>query len=145
MFSKLAGIQVFLLLARFSMFTAWGTYLGSKFGSKREFVSLDAKQYANEPRNYELQSPIKSPQSALMSPGAEFDPYRRSLTGTPDYLSKETQREYRSPTLSFSTPRAPSRGGYDLRSMHGRGGLGLHPPMDEDELKGPGVNMPTRI
>ena len=138
---KLAGIQVFLLLARASMFSAWYTLFRTKFGSKREFVSLDAKQYTNEP-HFELnkfpQSPIRSPESAFTSPGAEFEPYRRSLTGTPDYLGKEVQREYTSPKLSFSAPRAPSRVGWDPRSMHARGGLGLHPPVDEDEDRGMG-------
>lgn len=119
------------------MFSAWWDLVRTKFGTKREFVSLDAKQYTNDPHNYELnkfaQSPVKAPESVLTSPGADFDSYRRSLTGTPDYLGKEVQREYRSPTLSFSAPRAPSRVGWDPRSMHARGGLGLHPPVDGDE------------
>ncbi|KAF2118477.1 hypothetical protein BDV96DRAFT_488755 [Lophiotrema nucula] len=141
---SLAGIQVFILLARGSMFTGWWEFFRTKFGSKREFVSLDAKFEADNARNYELtkvaQSPLKMPESAVTSPGADFDPYRRSVTGTPDYFGKETQREYRSPTLSFSSPRAPSqstmRVEWDPRATHARGGLGFHPPVindDEDE------------
>ncbi|KAF2707760.1 hypothetical protein K504DRAFT_503985 [Pleomassaria siparia CBS 279.74] len=139
-----AGIQVFLLLVRVSMFTAWGNLVRTRFGTKGEFVSLDAKQDARDARNYELQkfpqSPISPLESALKHPGntfttagAEFDPYRRSLSGTPDYLGSEVQRTYRSPSQSFSTPRAPSRVGWDPRSMYARGGLGLHPPVDEDK------------
>ncbi|KAF2662841.1 hypothetical protein K491DRAFT_584366 [Lophiostoma macrostomum CBS 122681] len=135
---SLAGIQCFILLARSSMFTAWYTLIRSKFDSKREFVSLDAKQATTDLRNYELikiaQSPIKAPESAITSPGADFDPYGRS---TPDYFGKEVQREYRSPSLSFSTPRAPSQQAmhveWDPRATHARGGLGLHPVDDEEE------------
>jgi hypothetical protein len=135
---SLAGIQCFILLARSSMFPAWWKLIRSKFGSKREFVSLDAKQATTDLRNYELakiaQSPIKAPDSAITSPGADYSPYGRS---TPDYFGKEVQREYRSPTLSFSTPRAPSqqamRVEWDPRATHARGGLGLHPVDDEDE------------
>ncbi|KAF2197238.1 hypothetical protein GQ43DRAFT_216772 [Delitschia confertaspora ATCC 74209] len=148
MLISLAGIECFILLVRWSMFTAWWDLIrstfSSRFRSKREFVSLDAKQDAADARNYELMkvaSPsITSPPTAVTSPSADpFDPYRRSITGTPDYFGKEVQREYRSPTLSFSTPRAPSQTGsrmeWDPRSTHARGGLGLHPPViyDEDE------------
>lgn len=120
------------------MFTGWWELFRDRFRPQREFVSLDAKQ---DTRHYELtkfaQSPLKSPQSALTSPGPEFDPYRRSLTGTPDYFGKEVQREYRSPSQSFSSPRAPSQSAmrveWDPRSTHARGGLGFHPPVFEDE------------
>lgn len=139
--TKLAGIQVFVLLFRFSMFKAWWDYLRSNFGSKREFVSLDAKQNAADSRDYELnkysQSALRYPQSAITSPYEEYDPHRRSSTGTPDYFGKEVQRDYKSPTLSFSTPRAPSqatmRGDWDPRATHARGGLGLHPIDDEED------------
>ncbi|KAF1999543.1 hypothetical protein P154DRAFT_228697 [Amniculicola lignicola CBS 123094] len=137
---SLAGIQCFLLLARGSMFSAWIAYLKGKFGTQREFVSLDAKNYVEDPRQFELTkvtSPIQSPRSAVTSPGNEFDPYRRSVTGTPDYFSKEIQREYHSPTLSFSTPRVPSQiatqTDWDPRATHARGGLGFHPVAEEEE------------
>jgi hypothetical protein len=148
-FSQLAGIQVFLLLMRSSMFTGWRDLFLAKFGSKREFVSLDAKQppeYTHNPHQFELtkfQMPLASPPSAITSPGAEneHEPNRWSAASTPDYFGKETQRSYTSPKLSFSTPRAPSqiaaRGEWDPRSTHARGGLGLHPPVfeDEDDIK----------
>jgi hypothetical protein len=143
---QLAGIQVFLLLVRSSMFIGWWDFFYSKFGSKREFVSLDAKQppeYTPDTRQIELTKfshmPATSPHTTVASPGTEYDfeANRRSLTGTPDYFSKETQRSYTSPTLSFSTPRAPTqaavRGEWDPRSTHARGGLGLHPPLFEED------------
>ncbi|ORY08847.1 hypothetical protein BCR34DRAFT_488145 [Clohesyomyces aquaticus] len=139
MMLSLAGIQCFILLARASMFPAWVDLVRSRFSSKREFVSLDAKAYAGDARNYELKevatSPIRAPGSAVTSPGE--DPYRRSMTDTPDYFGKEVQREYRSPSLSFSTPRAPSQAAmrveWDPRATHARGGLGFHPPIVDDE------------
>lgn len=138
---SLAGIQCFLLLFRLSMLTAWYDLFRSRFSSKREFVSLDAKQNTPAPVHYELnkfvQSPVTAPQSAVTSPGADYNPYRRSYTGTPDYFSKEVQRDYKSPTLSFSTPRAPSRNTmqaeWDPRATHARGGLGFHPVDEENE------------
>jgi hypothetical protein len=119
------------------MFTGWVEFFRIKFGSQREFVSLDAKQYAD--KNYELaniQSPVKAPESAVTSPGSEFDPWRRSVTNTPDHFSKEVQRMYQTPTLSFSTPRAPSSHvEFDPRSTYARGGLALHPIDDDEEIE----------
>ena len=120
------------------MFPAWWKLIRSKFGHKREFVSLDAKQTTTDLRNYELmkvaQSPIRAPESALTSPAPDYSPYGRS---TPDYLGKEVQRQYRSPSQSFSTPRAPSAQAmhvdWDPRATHARGGLGLHPVDDEED------------
>ncbi|KAF2875036.1 hypothetical protein BDV95DRAFT_486883 [Massariosphaeria phaeospora] len=138
---SLAGIQCFMLLARWSIFTAWWDLFRAKTSSKREFVSLDAKQNHTDDKQYELnqyaQSPLKVPESAFTSPSEDYDPYRRSLTGTPEHFGRELQRQYQSPTLSFSTPRAPSQQTmhveWDPRSTHARGGLGLHPPLSEDE------------
>lgn len=39
---SLAGLQCFLLLFRWSMFTGWKEFITSKFSRKQEFVSLDA-------------------------------------------------------------------------------------------------------
>ena len=128
------------------MFTAWYDLIKSKFSPNREFVSLDAKQTGNDARNYELMkvaspSPIRAPDSAVTSPfGEPFSPSQqshRTSAATADYFNKETQREYRSPTLSFSSPRTPSQTGmrpdWDLRSQYARGGLGLHPPEENEE------------
>ena len=139
---KFTGIQCFLLLARCAIFKAWFEFFQTKFSSKREFVSLDAKRFSSDARTYELfrigNPALKSPETAVTSPAPNaFDTYRRSLSGTPDYFDKEAQREYRSPTLSFSSPRAPSQAAmrveWDPRATHARGGLGLHPPVVEDD------------
>jgi hypothetical protein len=135
MMLSIAGIQVFVLLARGSMFTGWLEFFRNKFSKNREFVSLDARNLAENSRNYELKrfddGTIQSPASALTSP-PEIAGYGNFRSDTPDYFTKETQREYRSPTLSFSTPRPLSRSAtqvdWDPRSTHARGGLGLHPP-----------------
>jgi hypothetical protein len=124
------------------MFPAWLEFLRSKFSSKKEFVSLDAKHYADM-KNYELNqvvsSPVKAPENAITSPASptsptqsEFESWRRSATNTPEHFSKEIQRDYSTPHFSFSTPRAPSRIEWDPRSTHARGGLRLH-PIDDDE------------
>ena len=42
---SLAGMQVFLFLMRPSVFTAWVDLFRSKFTSRQEFVSLDARQH----------------------------------------------------------------------------------------------------
>ena len=46
---SLAGLQVFLFLARPSVFPAWIEFFQSKFTSRNEFVSLDARQNAVRP------------------------------------------------------------------------------------------------
>ncbi|KAJ4372181.1 hypothetical protein N0V83_003954 [Neocucurbitaria cava] len=139
MMLSIAGIQVFILLVRWGMIKGWyDLFRGNK---NREFVSLDAKHHTETPRTYELkqfepQYEPQSPPSALTAPGIAS--YTNFRTDTPDYFSKETQREYRSPTLSFSTPRPQSRSAaqveWDPRSSHARGGLGLHPPDFEDKI-----------
>jgi hypothetical protein len=138
MMLSIAGIQVFILLARGSMFVGWYELFKSKFSKNREFVSLDAKHLAEVQQNYELKhfdnEGLKSPESALTSP-PEIAGYGNFRSDTPDYFSKETQREYKSPTLSFSTPRPPSRAAHvdwDPRATHARGGLGFHPPADKE-------------
>ncbi|KAF1975352.1 hypothetical protein BU23DRAFT_83022 [Bimuria novae-zelandiae CBS 107.79] len=146
---SLAGLQTFILLARVSMFKGWVDWVKYKFGSKREFVSLDAHKYAVGNHQFELTHVTPNiaaypeiPQSAVTSPTSpkekeDFDPYQQSGTRTPDYLSKEAARGYTSPTLSFSTPRRPSQavfgGEWDPRATHARGGLGFHPPLSHEE------------
>lgn len=142
---SLAGIQVFILLVRTSMFTGWVELVRCKFGNKREFVSLDAHKYAVGPHQFELaQVPTiatypEIPQSAVTSPTTpkekeDFDPYLREATGTPEHFSREATREYTRPNQSFSAPRRPSQAviddDWDPRS---RGGLGFHPPLPHDE------------
>jgi|TARA_R110002003_G_scaffold234_2_gene16891 hypothetical protein len=142
MMLSIAGIQVFAVLARGSMFTGWFEFFRNKFSKNREFVSLDAKNLAENSHNYELKKidnpTLQSPESAYSPPPA-IAGYGHFRTDTPDYFTKETQqREYKSPTLSFSTPRPQSRSatqvGWDPRSTHARGGLGFHPPEFESKI-----------
>ncbi|KAF2634276.1 hypothetical protein P280DRAFT_280403 [Massarina eburnea CBS 473.64] len=141
---SLAGIQVFLLLVRTSIFTGWFDLIRYKLGAQREFVSLDAKHDnpAIDAHQFELSkfagnpiTPISVPASAVTSPGSDYNPYRRSISGTPDYFSKDTkpERDYTTPQLSFSAPRSPTQ--MNFNSMHARGGLGLHPPTFESDEK----------
>lgn len=136
MMLSVAGIQVFALLCRGSMFTGWYELFRNKFSKNREFVSLDAKHAAQNPRNYELKkfenNTLQAPER-VASPPPDIAGYSNFRSDTPEYFHKETQREYRSPTQSFSAPRPPSRAAapqvdWDPRSTHARGGLGLHPP-----------------
>lgn len=149
------------------MFTGWKIWFQEKLSSsKREFVSLDARRFSSDARTFELlkvggQSPgyvsamqtpggetytstlqvLKTPESAVTSPSGTYgyNSPGSPVSGreTPDYFGKEVQRTYRSPTHSFSTPRAPSATAvqvdWDPRSTHARGGLGLHPVQDESD------------
>ncbi|KAH7087103.1 hypothetical protein FB567DRAFT_602671 [Paraphoma chrysanthemicola] len=142
MMLSIAGIQCFVLLARGSMFTGWIEFFRNKFSKNREFVSLDAKNLAEHSRNYELKkidnTPLQAPEN-VYSPAPEIAGYGNFRSDTPDYFTKETQqREYKSPTLSFSTPRPQSRSAtqvdWDPRSTHARGGLGFHPPEFESKI-----------
>ncbi|KAK7182119.1 hypothetical protein DPSP01_008274 [Paraphaeosphaeria sporulosa] len=148
---SLAGLQVFILLVRGSMFTGWLDLVRCKFGSKREFVSLDAHKYAVGEHQFELSQVQPSiaaypgTHSADVSPISpskeknDIEPYRRSVTATPEHFSREATREYTTPNLSFSAPRAPSqavtRAEWDPRATHARGGLGFHPPVYEEEYR----------
>jgi hypothetical protein len=142
---SIAGIQVFILLLRWSMITGWVELIRSRFSKNREFVSLDAKHYQDNSRNYELKkfeqeeaNHLQYPQEAYRSPLGD----EQYQTDTPDYFNKEVQRPYQSPEKSFSTPRPMSppeqighpRMDWDPRSTHARGGLGLHPPEFESKF-----------
>jgi hypothetical protein len=135
MMLSIAGIQVFVLLSRSSMYSGWLEFFRNKFSKNREFVSLDARNLAEHSRNYELKKfeehAVQSPSNAL-TPPPDIAGYNHFRSDTPDYFTKETQREYVSPTLSFSTPRPMSHSAaqveWDPRSTHARGGLGFHPP-----------------
>jgi hypothetical protein len=134
MMLSVAGFQVFLLIARGSLFVAWYELFRNRFTKNRDFVSLDAKHSAQNPHNFELKhvhtSITRSPDGGISPPPNVAGYHLRS--DTPDYFSKETQREYRSPTGSFSTPKPLSRTmtqvEWDPKSSHAKGGLGFHPP-----------------
>ncbi|KAI9687058.1 MAG: hypothetical protein M1822_002468 [Bathelium mastoideum] len=80
---------------------------------------------------------LRSPSSGFTSPVGSISQRERD---TADFLRGGEERSYRSPSLSFSTPRAPgasrssdvSRADWDIRTPAARGGLGLHPPIEDD-------------
>jgi hypothetical protein len=134
MMLSIAGLQVFFLLGRWSMVVGWRDLIRSKFSKNREFVSLDARNPTEDLRHFELKNfdEPQSPPSAYNTPGLASYAMGNARSDTPDHFHKEVQREYKSPTLSFSTPRPQSRAAthvdWDPRSSMARGGLGLHPP-----------------
>ncbi|KNG46500.1 g protein-coupled receptor : secretin-like protein [Stemphylium lycopersici] len=129
---SIAGLQVFFLLWRWSMMSGWRDFVRSKFSKNREFVSLDARNPTEDVRHFELKNfEQQSLPSAYTTPGLASYVMGNPRSDTPEHFHKEIQREYRSPTLSFSTPRPQSRAAHidwDPRSSMARGGLGLHPP-----------------
>ncbi|KAL9014193.1 MAG: hypothetical protein Q9173_001156 [Seirophora scorigena] len=119
---SLNGIWTLLFLGRASMVLAWIGLVRKRFTRSHDFVSVDAKCLSTGPRHYELiTSPpqtgytsLKTPEAAVTSPSIDGN--------TIAVLSPENPREYFprdakyvSPTMSFSTPRAPSSGRH-----HGR-------------------------
>ncbi|KAL5116947.1 hypothetical protein ACEQ8H_005165 [Pleosporales sp. CAS-2024a] len=143
MMLSIVGIQVFALLARSSMYGAWFEFFRNKLSKNREFVSLDARHPAEpEPSpNYELkklEDATTQPPTHVLTLPPEIAGFKHFRSDTPDYFQKEAQRQYITPTLSFSTPRPQSRSAaqteWDLRSTHARGGLGFHPPDVEPKV-----------
>ncbi|EMD94501.1 hypothetical protein COCC4DRAFT_204379 [Bipolaris maydis ATCC 48331] len=132
MMLSIAGIQAFLLLVRWSMVTGWRDLILGKFSKNREFVSLDARNPAEDMRHFELKNfNHQSPPNAHITPEIASYVMSNPRSDTPDHFHKDIQREYKSPTLSFSIPRTQSRAthvDWDPRSSMARGGLGLHPP-----------------
>ena|SRR2546429_6147039 len=93
------GIWVLLFLGRFSMITGWFGLIKSRFSRRREFVSVDARRFSNEPRTYEMLSSgqkdaLKSPES-LMTPTpndsvpVHFSPSKGRDTN--DYFGRDAQ------------------------------------------------------
>ncbi|KAI5375043.1 hypothetical protein J4E82_006343 [Alternaria postmessia] len=134
MMLSIAGLQVFFLLGRWSMVVGWRDLIRSKFSKNREFVSLDARHPTEDIRQFELKNfdEPQSPPNAYNTPGLASYAMGNARSDTPEHFHKEFQRDYKSPTLSFSTPRPQSRAAthvdWDPRSSMARGGLGLHPP-----------------
>ena len=133
MMLSVAGIQVFLLLGRWSMFTGWRDLIRGKFSKNREFVSLDARNPTEDMRHFELKNfDHQSPPNAHMAPELASYVMSNPRSDTPEHFHKDVERDYKSPQLSFSIPRTQSRTTtrveWDPRSSMARGGLGLHPP-----------------
>lgn len=111
------------------MITGWIDILRKRFTRSREFVSVDARRFSNDPRTYEMlgakpQATIpKSPDPLLSSPAGSSSVTFSPIAKT-EYYGAEAK--YASPTLSFSSPRPPSASAmreWDPRSTHARGGL----------------------
>ena len=111
---SLNGIWTILFLGRLSMIPAWFELFKRPFTRNHEFVSADARRFANDTKNYEMitsppSRPLdtpKQPEAAVVSPGA--DSISTFSPSSPDYFGKEAT--YLRPSLSFSTPRPPSAG-----------------------------------
>lgn len=134
----------------------WIELIRARF-SKRptDFVSVDARRFSNNPKNYEMiTSPpprtadtmIKAPEPVFASPPAKAEdeglsplgqsprPPSSQYTNSVDYFGKDfadytnatfgKEAHYRSPKLSFSTPRPPSAGG--PLSSHAQGPFSPH-------------------
>jgi hypothetical protein len=124
------------------MFVAWYELFRRKFGSKREFVSLDAldnKRYSTEPRTYELGKVGTADSQAPATPSnqdIETFGHKGEMGHLPPgyYSPPETERAYRKPTMSFSGPQAPpraeTRNGWNSSETYAPsgGGLASHPP-----------------
>ncbi len=125
------------------MLIGWVEIIRAPFFKRpTDFVSVDARRFSNNPKNYEMitslppgtaDSMIKAPEPVVTSPAAKADgeglsplvqsPLSPSSqhTNSVDYCGKDfadyknatfgKEAEYRSPKLSFSTPRPPSAGG----------------------------------
>ncbi|KAI9835143.1 MAG: hypothetical protein M1819_002512 [Sarea resinae] len=122
------GIWLWLLIGRWSMVTGWASLLFGQLSpsraarNKREFVSADARRLSNDPRTYEmltpqptgrplsLKSPIKSPESVILSPKesplSAHPVDKDDLGGRGGYFGQDAK--YRSPVQSFSSPRSPT-------------------------------------
>ena len=119
---QLNGYWSVMFLGRWSMVQGWIELVQRPFRNSHDFVSVDARRLS-DPRNYEM---LTSPPKAAFLPKS-FD----DLSTSPDvehhsprvwspqpqqsngYFGKEAT--YRSPSLSFSTPKPPSRSGSDAR------------------------------
>lgn len=117
------------------MIIGWADMIRQTFSRQRtDFVSVDARRFSNNPKTYEmLSSPPqqhlssdmpKAPEAVVTSHPTKEDglsPLAQSPDSnyTNDYFSKEVEHkasafgqdaDYKSPKLSFSTPRPPSAG-----------------------------------
>ncbi|KAK6379170.1 hypothetical protein LTR81_027778 [Elasticomyces elasticus] len=124
---SLTGLQVFLFLARPSIFPAWKDFALEKFSSKREFVSLDAANMSTQPEarlaqydhvrghqntTFEMQKPqlnslsldlgSKSPTQTMLSSPSEA--YRSPVHGA---VELDTRRSISPPISGFSRGTVP--------------------------------------
>lgn len=138
------------MMSRTSMFVGWYELFLTKFGGKREFVSLDAKRNSQDARTFELMKAGGSPRTAQTDTSDSPDLYKpggAAVYGRPD--SAHFERAYRQHNLSFSGPRAPfSQGGavtdwQTAEEIFARGGLRSHPPSPSMTSPPPQGNPPS--
>ncbi|KAH6675602.1 G protein-like protein-coupled receptor : GPCR, secretin-like protein [Halenospora varia] len=104
---SLNGVWCFFLLGRWSMFQGWYDMARNKVKPNNEFVSADVRTY-KDPGSYEMlgrdRDNGKTPEP-LTSPITPLSPAVKSGRETPDYFGREAR--YKSPSRSFSVPKAP--------------------------------------
>ena len=124
---SLTGVQAFLFLTRPSIFPAWVEFLSQKFGSRQEFVSLDARpdiMRANSSKQHVMryerghQSTVfemQRPQQLALDIGdtKTFSPTQTSVLSSPD-------EAYKSP-LHMDRSSPSMDGGRQSPSLMGRG------------------------
>jgi hypothetical protein len=138
---QLTGVQTGLMMSRASMFVGWYEFFKEKFGSKREFVSLDAKRFSTDARTFELLK-VGSPglvQTKENVNQPEIFETKEAAHSPPAFGSPNSERAYRKPTMSFSGPSPPSRAenrtDWQAEDTYVRGGLSSHPPRSPDNRK----------
>ncbi|MCJ1391693.1 hypothetical protein MMC18_004558 [Xylographa bjoerkii] len=119
---SLNGYWSVMFLGRWSMVQGWIEAIQRPFRHSHDFVSVDARRLS-DPRNYEM---LTSPPQAAYLPKS-FDDFSTSPEvehQSPRDWSPQPQQNnghfgkeasYRSPSLSFSTPKPPSRSGSDAQ------------------------------
>ncbi|MCJ1322796.1 hypothetical protein MMC15_008146 [Xylographa vitiligo] len=141
---SLNGYWSVMFLGRWSMAQGWIEAIQRPFRNSHDFVSVDARRLS-DPRNYEM---LTSPPKAAYLPKS-FD----DLSTSPDvdhhsprvwspqpqqnngYFGKEAT--YRSPSLSFSTPKPPSRSGSDTRIGSPQGRSQMAPTWERQAVASP--------
>ncbi|MCJ1436181.1 hypothetical protein MMC27_005559 [Xylographa pallens] len=143
---SLNGYWSVMFLGRWSMVQGWIELIQRPFRNSHDFVSVDARRLS-DPRNYEM---LTSPPKAAYLPKS-FD----DLSTSPDvenhsprvwspqpqqsngYFGKEAA--YRSPSLSFSTPKPPSRSGSDARIGSPQGRSQMAPTWERQAIASPPI------
>lgn len=113
-----AGVQVFIFLARPSVFPAWVDYFRHRFSSRQEFVSLDARQDgARSSSKQDYLTYDRGHQSTtfeMQKPG--YTGYTTTITGptsldldTKNAMFSPTSTDLSSPHDSYRSPIHPDR------------------------------------
>jgi hypothetical protein len=100
-------------MIRSSLLVAWVDFFRKRFSRKREFVSLDAKRFSNDPRTIQMMemnanatNRVASANTALS--GTETFSSKEPGSGSPYFAQQHFERNYKQPRMSFSTPRPSS-------------------------------------